>query len=618
MLQGQCLAQTNERSPYIGVPDVTDETEPCVNDQSATSVKRIRYPSHRVFVVLFLVFVILLASTGVFIFRDHIWGVRADARAAVHALENGNLASLEKQLSNYRGQPGFAYYFAASANPRSLGDALSTVAGSSQDTPFGVDVDVRDYEVILTDLAGVLALATHGGGDRRLPDSWAEDFATAATTPKALYGTHDESANAELREKQDTANRANLLLLLARGYWSPEFLQTVAKQFYEFELAHGDDSWPSAQPSSEIAYAPAPSGVYLTDGIVALTAALTANPLASEWAFTEFLPGTSKIAGTDHEIGRFTHFLMFEHHFPRSPEDASVGVTATLTALSSAVSSSGQIETEGIEAPNDQLSNRTGPFHDAVVLQAIAQDLTVSGCSWNITDWGHCLVDVAHQLWSWIQTWGHTVLDVLTLATFAPFPFNVVGIAASAVNATWFALESDYTAAGLSLAAAIPGLALGKVAQTAKTASQLPKGASTVANVARSWFPQKIYRNCGLAAANGGITLKYGANWTLRQRRAADKKIKATSDAARRGETVKTPVERRGAAVKQFRADNRKPPSGDPDVDHTIDLQLGGLDNPSNLKYLDATVNRSLGKQLDLQLRRFADGDRIPAVAICR
>ena len=38
------------------------------------------------------------------------------------------------------------------------------------------------------------------------------------------------------------------------------------------------------------------------------------------------------------------------------------------------------------------------------------------------------------------------------------------------------------------------------------------------------------------------------------------------------------------------------------DVDHVIDLQLGSADHVSNMRPLDASVNRSMGAQIRLSL----------------
>lgn len=52
------------------------------------------------------------------------------------------------------------------------------------------------------------------------------------------------------------------------------------------------------------------------------------------------------------------------------------------------------------------------------------------------------------------------------------------------------------------------------------------------------------------------------------------------------------------------------------DVDHTIELQLGGLDNVSNMKGLDSSVNRSFGRQIQNQIKDLPAGTQIRNVTI--
>lgn len=413
---------------------------------------------------------------------------QADAAVALRTLRAGDLGALEEHLATHRGNRDFAYYFAAQATPRELGDALASAAGATDDEPLSPDVDVHEYDITLTDLAGVLALATHGTGDRMLPPSWTDDFATATTTPELLYGPPDENPDAEAqhRAEQDIANKQNLLLLLSRGYWSTEFLETVTDAYWAFDRDKGDDAWPGAT-SDDAKYAPAPTGTYLTDGILALTAALTANPEASAWAFTEFKPGTETITydDDDHAIGKFTHYLFFEHEFPGGSDDGSVGMTASLTALSSAIDATSDPSGTPDSSPGS-------PMADSRVLEGLANSLQdQSECSWNPLDYGHCVVEAFEAAFHWVKRWGHSVLNILSLATFVPPPFNVIGVGAAATNATWYAIEGDYTNAGLSLAAAVPGLAFTKLAKGVKAtksagaAAAAEKAAAQADDVAR-------------------------------------------------------------------------------------------------------------------------------------
>ena len=430
-----------------------------------------------------------MSATGLFSFRDHLWGERAAARSAVQAVEAGDLATVGEELAANRGHRDFAFFFASEVTPRELGDALATVSGESVNAPLAEEIDTHWYELLLTDLAGTLGLATFGVEHRELPESWASDFSLAITTPTELYDTTEGVSNEEgaWRERQDAANRSNLLLLLSRGYWSPEFLKTITRDFYDLDQRESDRAWPNADPSAEIGYAPAPNGVYLTDGILALTAALTANPEASEWAFTEFMPGNTEIAGTDYSVGNFTHFLLFEHDFEESTDTGTLGMTAALTALSSAIDSTAFLsEAEpGVDA--EASGNEMQLREDVATLNALVQDLTADReCTWNPLDYGHCLVIAAKAVWQWIMQWGHVVLEILSFTTFAPFPFSVIGIAAATSNAIWYVIDSDYTSAGLSLAAAVPGLAFTKIAKAVKAGKSQERVAANSDEIARA------------------------------------------------------------------------------------------------------------------------------------
>gem|GEM_PF-5181892 len=412
---------------------------------------------------------------------------QADAAVALRTLRDGDLTALEERLATHRGNRAFAYYFSSQATPRDLGDALSTVAGTGDD-PLDEGVDAREYDIALTDLAGVLALATHGTGELMLPPSWADNFATGTTTPEVLYGASDDSADADDQQRadQDVANKQNLLLLLSRGYWSTEFLETVTDAYWAFDREEGGDAWPGVE-SDDAKYAPAPTGTYLTDGILALTAALTANPEASAWAFTEFQPGTETVTDgddDDHAIGKFAHYLFFEHDFPGGSDEGSVGMTASLTALTAAIDAT-------TDASGEVEASDGSPLSDSRVLQHLARSLQdQSECSLNPLDYGHCVVEAWEAVSDQVQRWGHSVLDVLSLATFIP-GLTGVALAAAATNATWYAIEGDYTNAGLSLAAAVPGLAFTKILKGAKAvksagaATAVEKAAAEADDVAR-------------------------------------------------------------------------------------------------------------------------------------
>lgn len=555
---------------------------------------------------------------------------RVAAASAVQALDGGDMDSLTKNLAANVGNPEFAYFFTSQASPRLLGDAVATIAGRG--TVDTANLETAAYETALLDLAGTVALASHGTSDRALPDSWTTSFIEATTTPETPRGSRDQTSREsdKRRAHQDEANKQNLLLLLSRGYWSTGFLQQVTKAYWDFAHRAGNGSWPNTA-AGDRRYAPAPNGQYLTDGMLALSAALTANPAASKWAFTDFQPGNRTIEGSDYAIGNFTHYLVFEHRFPTAPSGEPVGMTTALTALSSAITALiGDPERQPAPSASTPPPD-SGPMHDSVVLKAVAGDLANDGgCSWNPRDYWNCAEVVAEAVWRWIKRWGPLVLEILSLSTFAPPPFSVVGIAAAATSATWHAIEGDYGLAGLSLAAAVPGLAFPKIAKGVKEAVAAKNGATAasriekaadksaeVAKRARAWRP-KPWKDCGAAVPPGGLSLRYMDNWTKAQRRAADEKLKALSRAAQRGELKKTiPTKRSGtSASARYRQTGEPIPDG-ADVDHVIDLQLGGSDDISNLKPLDSSVNKSLGVQIAHQLRALPEGQTILAAAIC-
>lgn len=300
----------------------------------------------------------------------------------------------------------------------------------------------------MTDLAGVLALATHGTGDRALPKRWTTSFITATTKPSELYEVEGSiwdkntfsRTEAEIGRDQDQAKRSNPLLLLSRSYWSYDFLMETTKRHYAFDREEGDDTWPRAKPDSEVGYAPSPSGNYLTDGVPALVAALAANPAASEWAFADFKPGKKQVEDTDYSIGRFTRFLLFEHEFPEGPDDEIVGMTTILTALSSAF-----LESSGTKSvSNNSAAGRSAASRDIEVLKDLSHELKErSGCSWIIVDF---VASEFKAVWRWIKRWGHLVLDILTVAaSFAPPPFSFVALGTGVLNATWYAIDQDFT-----------------------------------------------------------------------------------------------------------------------------------------------------------------------------
>ncbi len=400
------------------------------------------------------------------------WQARSDAKAAIKELRAGDLAALDRQLLEHRADATFAYYFTGQATPRELGDALATVADSGlhasaegvahagETVTAGTGLDASAYERTLNDLADTLALATRGTGDLALPTSWTDNFTAYTTNPELMYG--NESSDDRARIDQDQANKQNLLLLLSRGHWSTGFLQAATKAYWDWEHdpgnAGGAGPWPG-RTLEDANYAVAPNGTYLTDGMVALMAALTANPEAAGWAFADFQPTTTTLnyGGADHPIGTFTHYLFFEHQYAEAADTGmeALGVSASVTALMSAIQAIG----------GSYADNAIGPMADLHVLQDAQAAQRAE------QDSEHWYEKVGHTL----LEWGHPFLDVIGL-------IPGVGIVPDAANGIWSAIEGDWSSAGLSLLAVIPfvgaiGVA-GKLIKDGVTAGKAVEGAA--------------------------------------------------------------------------------------------------------------------------------------------
>lgn len=110
------------------------------------------------------------------------------------------------------------------------------------------------------------------------------------------------------------------------------------------------------------------------------------------------------------------------------------------------------------------------------------------------------------------------------------------------------------------------------------------------------------------------IELKYKDNWTDTQRAEANAKAEALTNADTKVSDVK-PKDRAVSSRKTYESEHGKGsmPKGK-DADHIVDLQLGGKNVASNIQPLDPSVNRSLGKQIQLKINNLPRGTQIGAV----
>ncbi|XVN20308.1 hypothetical protein QZH46_10725 [Pseudomonas corrugata] len=125
---------------------------------------------------------------------------------------------------------------------------------------------------------------------------------------------------------------------------------------------------------------------------------------------------------------------------------------------------------------------------------------------------------------------------------------------------------------------------------------------------------QYVMRMSGKSAQTSEVdlVLKYKPGWTEEQRIEAAAKAKILNDAP----TVVTTSERSGtaAAMNRYRRTEQTPTGRD--IDHMVDLQLGGSKTIDNLWPLDASVNRSLGSQVQHQIKNLPPGTVVNRVTI--
>jgi hypothetical protein len=108
------------------------------------------------------------------------------------------------------------------------------------------------------------------------------------------------------------------------------------------------------------------------------------------------------------------------------------------------------------------------------------------------------------------------------------------------------------------------------------------------------------------------LSLRYKPGWTPEQRAAADAKIAFLNES----DLVVSEVERSGtSASSRYKRNGGNVPVGS-DVDHIVDLQLGGKDVLSNMWPLDSSVNRSLGSQIQWRITNLPVGTRIGTITI--
>ena len=204
---------------------------------------------------------------------------------------------------------------------------------------------------------------------------------------------------------------------------------------------------------------------------------------------------------------------------------------------------------------------------------------------------------------------GHGALDLLG---FIPG----IGAAADVANGLWYAAEGNYVDAAASFLSAVPGVgdafgganAARKAVKAGLSAFEKAAPAPKVVQVLKQSKSSSIraeLRDDGVV----DLVLKRKDVWDEVQMSQATRKARDLS----RADTVKTAAGKRGPSASQtYKGMNGKdsvPPGYD--VDHIVDLQLGGADHVRNMRPLDASVNRSMGAQISYLIRDLPEGTRI-------
>ncbi len=113
-----------------------------------------------------------------------------------------------------------------------------------------------------------------------------------------------------------------------------------------------------------------------------------------------------------------------------------------------------------------------------------------------------------------------------------------------------------------------------------------------------------------IATPNGYILeISRNASWNPSQWKAALEKVAAINKAGADGLLTVVKKIVRGGGQKAYRLKN--PGAGLQHADHVIDLQLGGKDIEANIRYLDASVNTSMGASIKAAIADLDEGMKI-------
>ncbi|WP_167881626.1 polymorphic toxin type 15 domain-containing protein [Leptospira wolffii] len=171
-------------------------------------------------------------------------------------------------------------------------------------------------------------------------------------------------------------------------------------------------------------------------------------------------------------------------------------------------------------------------------------------------------------------------------------------------------------AAGSKITSKIPQGVKNKVAESAsKFAQGTGKVVPNVVKTAVKDFGNSAKKNLGFGKPTPkpvDLKLKFKAEWSQEQRQAAIAKC----DALTKADTVVSKSQRGStSAADMWRKAGNETVKGK-NVDHIVDLQLGGPDAVQNMQLLDESVNKSLGSQIMHRIKNLTEGTPIGKVTI--
>ena len=146
----------------------------------------------------------------------------------------------------------------------------------------------------------------------------------------------------------------------------------------------------------------------------------------------------------------------------------------------------------------------------------------------------------------------------------------------------------------------------------AEGASQATGGATDFLSVRRTGTKAAKF----VGSEGVKLSLKAKDGWDAKQKAEAVAKVQKLDSLAKQGDLAKTVPQRSStSAGRRYKKAGGDVPSGN-DVDHVQDLQLGGADDLANMAPLDSSVNRSLGSQINHQIKDLPAGTKVCSVEI--